>query len=58
VIILYSSNLICLLVAGTAALLNSVAWVESSAWDGRWAVVVCGDIAGMLRSNSGDMMSV
>jgi hydroxymethylglutaryl-CoA synthase len=30
---------------GTAALLNSVAWVESSAWDGRYAVVVCGDIA-------------
>jgi len=30
---------------GTAALLNSVAWVESRAWDGRVAVVVCGDIA-------------
>ena len=30
---------------GTAALLNSLAWVESSAWDGRYAVVVCGDIA-------------
>jgi hydroxymethylglutaryl-CoA synthase len=30
---------------GTAALLNSAAWVESSAWDGRYAVVVCGDIA-------------
>jgi hydroxymethylglutaryl-CoA synthase len=30
---------------GTAALLNSVAWVESSAWDGRFALVVCGDIA-------------
>jgi len=30
---------------GTAALLNSVAWVESSAWDGRYAIVVCGDIA-------------
>lgn len=30
---------------GTAALLNSVAWVESSAWDGRYAVVICGDIA-------------
>lgn len=30
---------------GTAALLNSVAWIESSAWDGRYAVVVCGDIA-------------
>jgi hydroxymethylglutaryl-CoA synthase len=30
---------------GTAALLNSVAWVESEAWDGRWAIAVCGDIA-------------
>lgn len=30
---------------GTAALLNSIAWVESSAWDGRYAVVICGDIA-------------
>lgn len=30
---------------GTAALFNSVAWVESSAWDGRYALVVCGDIA-------------
>ncbi|KAJ8601572.1 hypothetical protein CTAYLR_005222 [Chrysophaeum taylorii] len=30
---------------GTAAFLNSVAWVESSAWDGRLAVVVCGDVA-------------
>ena len=27
------------------ALFNSVAWVESSAWDGRYAIVVCGDIA-------------
>jgi len=30
---------------GTAALLNSVAWIESSAYDGRYALVVCGDIA-------------
>ena len=30
---------------GTAALLNSVAWCESSAFDGRYALVVCGDIA-------------
>lgn len=30
---------------GTAALLNSLSWVESSAWDGRYALVVCGDIA-------------
>eukprot|EP00946_MAST-07B_sp_MAST-7B-sp1_P002040 g2040.t1 len=29
---------------GTAALLNSLAWVESSAYDGRYALVVCGDI--------------
>lgn len=31
---------------GTAALLNSVAWVESSEWDGRYAVYVAADIAG------------
>lgn len=30
---------------GTNAFLNSVAWVESSAWDGRDAIVVAGDIA-------------
>lgn len=30
---------------GTAALLNSLAWVESSQWDGRLALVVCADIA-------------
>jgi len=30
---------------GTNALFNSVAWVESTAWDGRYAMVVCGDIA-------------
>ena len=30
---------------GTAALLNSIAWCESSDWDGRYALVVCGDIA-------------
>jgi len=30
---------------GTAALLNTVGWVESSAWDGRYGIVVCGDIA-------------
>jgi hydroxymethylglutaryl-CoA synthase len=29
----------------TAALLNAVAWVESSAWDGRLAIVVAADIA-------------
>jgi hydroxymethylglutaryl-CoA synthase len=31
--------------AGTNALFNSVAWIESSAWDGRYALVVAGDIA-------------
>ncbi|RKO87057.1 hydroxymethylglutaryl-coenzyme A synthase C terminal-domain-containing protein [Blyttiomyces helicus] len=30
---------------GTNALLNAVNWVESSAWDGRLAIVVAGDIA-------------
>ncbi|KAJ1526810.1 hypothetical protein ONE63_008380 [Megalurothrips usitatus] len=30
---------------GTAALFNSLNWVESSAWDGRNAIVVAGDIA-------------
>lgn len=30
---------------GTAAVFNSVDWVESSSWDGRYALVVCGDIA-------------
>eukprot|EP01117_Protostelium_nocturnum_P020266 TRINITY_DN9032_c0_g1_i1.p1 TRINITY_DN9032_c0_g1~~TRINITY_DN9032_c0_g1_i1.p1 ORF type:complete len:476 (-),score=165.55 TRINITY_DN9032_c0_g1_i1:55-1482(-) len=30
---------------GTAALLNATQWIESSSWDGRYALVVCGDIA-------------
>lgn len=30
---------------GTAALFNSVNWVESSSWDGRLALAVCADIA-------------
>ena len=30
---------------GTNALFNSLNWIESSAWDGRDAIVVCGDIA-------------
>ncbi|KAJ0405358.1 hypothetical protein ATCC90586_004495 [Pythium insidiosum] len=42
---------------GTAALLNAVAWVESSAWDGRFAIVVATDIAvyarGPARPTSG-----
>lgn len=30
---------------GTAALFNALAWVESSAWNGRYALVVAADIA-------------
>jgi hydroxymethylglutaryl-CoA synthase len=30
---------------GTNALFNSINWMESSAWDGRFALVVAGDIA-------------
>lgn len=30
---------------GTAALFNAISWVESSYWDGRYALVVAGDIA-------------
>eukprot|EP01035_Chromulina_nebulosa_P017485 gene17485-23038_t len=30
---------------GTAALLNALLWVDSSSWDGRYAIVVAGDIA-------------
>ena len=30
---------------GTAALFNAVNWVESSNWDGRYALVLAGDIA-------------
>lgn len=29
----------------TAALFNAVNWIESSSWDGRNAIVFCGDIA-------------
>nr|KAF6413327.1 3-hydroxy-3-methylglutaryl-CoA synthase 2 [Molossus molossus] len=35
---------------GTASLFNAANWMESSSWDGRYAVVVCGDIA--VYSNS------
>lgn len=42
---------------GTAAVLNAAAWVESRAWDGRYAVVLCSDIAlyapGPARATSG-----
>ncbi|KAK4328393.1 hypothetical protein Pmani_001218 [Petrolisthes manimaculis] len=34
---------------GTAALINAVNWIESSSWDGRYAVVVAGDIAVYAR---------
>lgn len=30
---------------GTAALFNCVSWIESSYWDGRYAIAVCADIA-------------
>lgn len=30
---------------GTNALFNSINWIESSSWDGRYAIVVAGDIA-------------
>lgn len=30
---------------GTAAVINAINWVQSDSWDGRDAVVVCGDIA-------------
>lgn len=43
--------------AGTNALFNSAAWVESSAWDGRYALVVSADIAeyaaGIARPTGG-----
>ena len=37
---------------GTNALFNSVNWVESSAWDGRDAIVVAGDIALYAKGNA------
>ncbi|KAH9872043.1 3-hydroxy-3-methylglutaryl coenzyme A synthase, partial [Plenodomus biglobosus] len=37
---------------GTNALFNSVNWIESSAWDGRDAVVVAGDIALYKKGNA------
>jgi len=42
---------------GTAALFNTVAWMESEAWDGRLGVVICSDIAvyddGSSRATAG-----
>ena len=37
---------------GTNALFNAVNWVESSAWDGRNAIVVAGDIALYKKGNA------
>ncbi|EON65242.1 hydroxymethylglutaryl-CoA synthase [Coniosporium apollinis CBS 100218] len=37
---------------GTNALFNSLNWVESSAWDGRDAIVVAGDIALYKKGNA------
>lgn len=37
---------------GTSALFNAINWVESSAWDGRNAVVVAGDIALYKKGNA------
>ncbi|KAI9831845.1 MAG: 3-hydroxy-3-methylglutaryl coenzyme A synthase [Phylliscum demangeonii] len=37
---------------GTNALFNAVNWVESSAWDGRDAIVVAGDIALYQKGNA------
>lgn len=30
---------------GTAAVINAINWIQSDSWDGRDAIVVCGDIA-------------
>ncbi|XP_028661366.1 hydroxymethylglutaryl-CoA synthase, cytoplasmic isoform X2 [Erpetoichthys calabaricus] len=37
---------------GTAALFNAVNWVESSSWDGRYALVIAGDIAVYATGNA------
>ncbi|XP_017520810.2 hydroxymethylglutaryl-CoA synthase, cytoplasmic isoform X2 [Manis javanica] len=37
---------------GTAAVFNAVNWVESSSWDGRYALVVAGDIAVYATGNA------
>lgn len=34
---------------GTNALFNAVSWVESTFWDGRYAIVVAGDVAVYAR---------
>jgi hydroxymethylglutaryl-CoA synthase len=37
---------------GTAAIFNAINWIESSYWDGRYAVVVMGDIALYAKGNA------
>ncbi|XP_055374113.1 hydroxymethylglutaryl-CoA synthase 1 [Condylostylus longicornis] len=37
---------------GTAALFNSINWIESSSWDGRLAIAVCADIAVYAKGNA------
>ena len=37
---------------GTNAIFNTISWVESSAWDGRNAIVVAGDIALYKKGNA------
>ncbi|XP_038599677.1 hydroxymethylglutaryl-CoA synthase, cytoplasmic [Tachyglossus aculeatus] len=37
---------------GTAAVFNAINWVESSSWDGRYALVVAGDIAVYATGNA------
>lgn len=37
---------------GTAALFNAISWIESSAWDGRWALVVAADNAVYAEGNA------
>ncbi|KAK0629187.1 hydroxymethylglutaryl-coenzyme A synthase C terminal-domain-containing protein [Bombardia bombarda] len=37
---------------GTNAVLNTVAWIESSGWDGRDGIVVAGDIALYAKGNA------
>ncbi|CAF1161791.1 unnamed protein product [Adineta steineri] len=37
---------------GTAAIFNAIHWIESSYWDGRYAIVVMGDIAVYAKGNA------
>ncbi len=37
---------------GTAALFNTIAWCQSEAWDGRYGLVVCVDIADLNEEQS------